>query len=228
MKHFIQFISLITVVSFMVPLVTVAQSADRARAQQEIQNQLPAGVTVETATIEQIEAAMDNLAGLLSEDDFAELSGEMAAVFGESRPEIAAEAAAAIVRAAPANRVASVAVSVAANAASSSAGRAGASSASAIAQQVSGAAAPRGGVPAAALGQAIVNSVPAAAAEITESLGVQVTAPATPQAPPSGARPVQAPPSTPVVTVPPGPPVDAPPDFVDVPEDPEVPSPMAN
>ncbi|MCC5834550.1 MAG: hypothetical protein JJU20_07440 [Opitutales bacterium] len=233
MKRFIQFIALVALVSFMAPIVSEAQqSANRDRAQQTIQANLPEGVTLENATLEQIEAAIEALAATLSDDDYAELSGEMAAIFAESRPELAASCAAAIVRSAPAARVASVSVSVAANAAASSAGRSGASSASQIAQQVSAAAAPRGGVPTQALAQAIVNSVPSAAAEISQSLNVQVTAPANPIAPPSGTAPV-APtpgtPTTPVVSVPiPGEVQDEAPDVVDVPVDPEDPSPMAN
>jgi hypothetical protein len=231
MKPFIQFIALVVLTSVMAPVVADAQqSANRARAQQAIEAVLPEGVTLATATLEQIEAAIASLGDSLSGDDFAELSGEMAAIFSEARPELAASTAAAIVRSAPADHVASVAVSVAANSAVSSSGRAGASSASQIAQSVSAAAAPRGGVPSQALAQAIVNSVPTAAAEISETMNVQVTAPAAPIAPPSGTAPVPPAPADPTTVVP-GPvdPIedDSDPD-IEVPEDPEDPSPMAN
>lgn len=232
MKRFIQFIALVACFSFMAPIVSEAQSTNRARAQQSLEANLPAGVSLQDASLEQIEAAIEALAATLSEDDFAELSGDMAFIFADARPEIAAETAAAIVSRAPAGRVASVSVSVAANSAAASAGRAGGSSASNIAQQVSASAAPRGGVPAQALAQAIVNSVPSAAAEISESMNVQVTVPASPIAPPSGTAPVSAPPATPptpVVSVPlPDAVEDEAPDVIDVPTDPEDPSPMAN
>lgn len=232
MKRIIHFLMLLAMVSAMAPAVLDAQSTNRARAQQTLQANLPDGVTAENATLDQLEAALEAIAGSLSAEDYAELSGELAFIMAEAQPQIAAETSSAVVSRASPARIAAVAVSVAANSSAASSGRPGASSATQIAQQVIAAAAPRGGVTTQAISQAIVNSVPAAAAEISQNMNVQVSVPATPIAPPSGSAPVAAPPApapAPVVMVPiPEPEQEDTPDFIDIPEDPEEPSPSAN
>ena len=187
MKRIIQLFTAFAMIAS-APALIHAQGANEARAQQQISAALPAGVTLADATLEQIEAAVQSLSETLTADDFAELSGHIAAALAAAQPANAAEIAGIIVRRAPAARRGSVAIAVAANAAVAVQGQPGASPASAIIR--SAATASAGAVPLQTLAQAVVNSVPQSAAEVSQALNVQVTAPSAPVSPPSGTAPV--------------------------------------
>lgn len=182
MKNLIQILTLLALVAIIAPTVAQAQTDARIQAQAELQAVLPEGVTLETATTAEIEAALDAVLSSLGGEAFADLAGALAAVIADAQPAMSNQAASGVISRVPAARVAGVTNSVASSVAVAVRGRSGAPSTSAIVTAATNAGSARSNqVSAASTARAVIAVIPAARAQIQLDLGLsdgQLTTPA--------------------------------------------------
>lgn len=175
MKRLFQFITAITLLAVVAPIVAVAQTDARERARAALEAGLPDGVTLQTATAAQIDAALDAALQSLGGEEFTNLSGEIAGILAEAQPTQAEAIIRATIRRVPSGNVGAAAGLIASGVAGATQGVSGAPTARSIANATILAASQRSAIDTQNVVNQVARAVPSAAAELLEQTPVEPT-----------------------------------------------------